>query len=112
MSLIVKERRIGPITMLELGERLTLEGVAELHEKLQSLVAAGRLSLLLDCSRVTAIDSQGLGILVRHWASVERRGGKLKLVCLSRRMREALELTGLLKVFEAFDDVGLALRSF
>ncbi len=112
MAIIEKERRVGPITILELGERLTIECAGGLHERVQSLVDSGRRALLLDCSRVTVLDSRGLGALVRNWVSVQRHGGKLKLLFLPPQMRTALEITGLLKVFECFDDVGLALRSF
>ena len=111
MPMTINQRKVGPITMLELGERLTIEGVGELREKVDSLVAGGHIALLLDCSQVTAIDSQGLGALVRTWVSLERCGGKLKLIP-SDRMRKVLEITGLHKVIECFDDVGSALRSF
>ena len=111
MPMIINARKVGPITMLELGERLTIEGVGELREKVESLVADGHIALLLDCSQVTAIDSQGLGALVRIWVSLERCGGKLKLIP-SGRMRQVLEITGLHKVIECFDDVGSAFRSF
>ncbi len=112
MAIIGKERKVGPITILELGERLTMEGVGELYEKVQSLLDSGHQELLLDCSRVIAIDSWGVGALVRNWTAVQRRGGKLKLLHLRPLMRGTLEVTGLLKVIEWFDEPGLALRSF
>ncbi len=111
MPTIINERKVGPITLLELGERLTIEGVGELREKVERLVADSHTALLLDCSQVTAIDSQGLGALVRTWVSLKHRGGKLKLIH-SVRVREVFEITGLQKVIECFDDVGSALRSF
>ena len=112
MSVIASENTIGAVTLLELIGRLTSETVAEVHEKLHNLAASGRTAVLLDCSRVTAIDSRGLGNLVRDWVSIEQRGGQLKLLRLSERMREAITLTGLHKLFQCFDDVGVALRSF
>ncbi len=112
MPAVVKERKVGPVTLLELGERLTADEVDGLSEKLQSLVAAGHLSVLLDCSKVTSIDSRGVGALVWGWTSVKKRGGKLKLLSLPPRMQAVLQVTGLLDVFEYFDDVTLALRSF
>jgi anti-anti-sigma factor len=112
MPVITRETTVGSVTLLTLGGRLTTKSIGELHEKLQKLADTGRTALLLDCSQVTAIDSRGLGSLVRHSVSLERRGGTLKLLRLSPRMAEAFELTGLRKVFECFDDVSLALRSF
>lgn len=112
MPLVLHERNIGPITLLELDERLTLEHVPELRHKLEELAAQGRRSLLLDCSRITVVDSRGIGGLVRNWTSVNSQGGKLKLLHPSSRFREVLQIVGLHKVFESFDDIGAALHSF
>lgn len=112
MPAVARERKVGPVAFLELGERLTSNEVDGLSEKLQGLIASGQLSVLLDCSGVTSIDSRGIGALVWGWTSVKRRGGKLKLLCPPPRMQGALEVTGLLKIFEWFDDVTPALQSF
>jgi len=112
MSAIVSERNVGPVTLLELGQRLVGTSTGELHKKLKDLIEAGRTELLLDCSQVSAIDSQSLGTLVREWVSAERHGGKLKLLRPSPQMREALEITRLSPLIETFDDLSAALRSF
>jgi len=108
----LEERDVGPVTLLELNGRLTLQTVGALRLKVDTLVAKGRTLLLLDCRQVTAIDSWGLGGLVRAWVSVGRQGGKLKLLQPSPHLRDTLRLTGLVKVIELFDDLSLALRSF
>jgi anti-anti-sigma factor len=112
MSLVLQERNIGPITLLELSERLTLEHVPELRRKVEELAAQGRRSLLLDCSRITVVDSRGIGGLMRDWISLRNQGGKLKLLNPSARLRELLKIVGLHKIFESFDDIGAALHSF
>lgn len=112
MPAIVSERNVGPVTLLELGGRLVGESTGELRQKLEGLIEAGRAELLLDCSQVTAIDSQALGTLVREWVSAERHGGKLKLLRPSSQMRQALNVTRLSPLIESFDDVSAALRSF
>ena len=113
MSGIVKERQAGSVTVLELTGRLTMGvGSEALEEKLQSLITSGRLALLLDCSQVTGIDSQGIKALVRAVTSVEKRGGKLKLLKIPRRVRGVLEVTRLLTVMESFEDEEAALQSF
>jgi anti-sigma B factor antagonist len=111
MPAIVNERRVGPVTILELGPRLTLAEGSELHNVVSGLLDSGSQAVLLDCSRVAFIDSLGIGGLVRTWRSVGKRG-KLKLFGLPPYLREVLQITGLLKVMDSFDDVGLALRSF
>ena len=112
MPLVLRERSIGPITLLELSERLTIEYVPELRDRLQTLAGQGRRSFLLDCSQVRVVDSQGIGGLVRDWVSLKNRGGKLKLLNPSVRLREVLQVVGLHKVIESFDDIEPALRGF
>ncbi len=112
MPLVLRERSIGPITLLELSERLTIEYVPELRDKLQNLAAQGHRFFLLDCSQISVVDSQGIGGLVRDWLSLKSRGGKLKLLNPSVRLREALQIVGLQKVIECFDDIEPALRGF
>jgi anti-anti-sigma factor len=112
MQLVLHERNVGPITLLELGERLTIENVPELRDKVQDLVIRGRRSLLLDCSRIRTVDSQGIGGLVRNWVSLKTQGGRLKLLNPSLRMREILEVVGLQEVIGSFEDIEEALRNF
>jgi len=112
MPLILRQSNVGPVTLLDLGERLTIENISELRDALGDIADQGRLYALLDCSRVSAIDSQGIGVLVGNWVSLKNRGGKLKLVHPSVRVRQVLEIVGLHKVIECFDDIGQALRSF
>lgn len=112
MPFVVSQSSIGPVTLLELGERLIIDNVPELRDTLQSLADQGHLDFLLDCSRVTAVDSQGIGSLVGNWVSLKNRGGKLKLLHPSARLHQVLQIVNLYKVIESFDDIGPALRSF
>jgi anti-sigma B factor antagonist len=112
MRLVLHERNVGPITLLELGERLTIENVPELRDRVQDLAIQGRRSLLLDCSQIRAIDSQGIGGLVSNWLSLKKQGGRLKLLNPSVRMREVLNIAGLQKLLECFDNIEVALRNF
>ena len=112
MPFVLSQSNIGPVTLLELGERLIIDNVPELRDTLQSLADQGHLDLLLDCSRITAVDSQGIGSLVGNWVSLKNRSGKLKLLHPSPRLHQVLQVVGLHKVIESFDDIGPALRSF
>jgi anti-sigma B factor antagonist len=112
MPLVLRERTVGPITLLELGDRLTIENVPELRDKIQSLVERRRLSVLVECNQITTVDSQGLGGLVRNWLSLKSRGGHLKLLSPSRRLLELLNMTRLNDVIESFDDIEAALSGF
>ena len=113
MSTVGSERKVGSVTILALSGRLFLgEASEELDQKLQSLLAEGKVNLLLDCSDVTGIDSQGIKSLVRGVISTQKRGGRLKLLKISHRLREILIITHLLTVIEAYDSEEAALTSF
>jgi anti-sigma B factor antagonist len=110
---VEESRRVGSVQVLTLSGRLVFgDGAEALDASLQNLIARGERALLLDCSGVTAIDSEGICPLVRNAVSLHKRGGHLKLLKLSPHVRLVLEVTRLLTVIEAFDDEQAALHSF
>lgn len=111
-STSLSTRHVGPVTLIQLGNRLTTDTIAPLHQAITASLGEGRKEFLLECDQVEAVDSQGLGMLVRHWVSVERQGGRLKLLRPSPSLRQALQLTRLADVIPSFEDVSVALRSF
>jgi anti-sigma B factor antagonist len=109
----MKERQVGEVTILELKGRVALgEGAQTLNDKLQTLIEQGRLKLLLQCSEVTILDSQGISSLVRGVISTRKRGGQLKLLKLSPRAHRVLDITHLLTFIQSFEDEAEALASF
>jgi anti-sigma B factor antagonist len=68
--------------------------------------------IVLDLANVTRIDSSGLGTLVALYASARRVGGDVKLANPSDHVREALQITRLVTVFEVFDKAEDAIASF
>lgn len=113
MAPSVKARQVGKVTIVAPGERLMVGRTAEVvDKKLQDAIAGGSRALLLDCSQVGFIDSQGIKVLVRAFTSLQRNGGKLKLLKLSSQVHKVLEITHLLTVMESFEDEAAALRSF
>jgi anti-anti-sigma factor len=111
MPLFLSQRTVGSVTILELGEQLKVENVPEFRDTLQHLGEQGRACLLLDCSRIHSVDSQGIGSLVGNWVSLKKRGTKLGLLNPSARLRDVLQNVGLQGVIESFDDIGKALIS-
>jgi anti-sigma B factor antagonist len=109
----IAERSVGPVTILALSGRLVLDdGDALLRQRVDDLVARGRLQIIADLTALDYVDSAGIGILIAKYLSVRRRGGDLKLLRLSSRTHHALEITHLLTVFEAFESEEDAVRSF
>ena len=113
MAFAVKERRSGPVVIVELTGRLTMgEATDKLDEALRKLIEGGERALLLDCAGVPVVDSQGIKSIVWGLTSVQKRGGKLKLLRITPRVRDVLDMTRLLTVIETFDDEPGAVASF
>lgn len=113
MSLKIDIRSMRNVQVVDVAGRITLgDGASELRETLRSLARAGNKRILLNLGEVTYIDSSGLGVLVSGFASVRNQGGQLKLLNLTRRVKDLLLITKLFTVFEVFEDEGIALRSF
>jgi anti-sigma B factor antagonist len=109
----IEERPVGDVTVLTLKGRLVLDdGDDSLRERVERLIAAGRVRLLLDMAAVDYVDSAGVGVLVAKYLSVRRRGGDLRFVHLSPRVMHVMEIAHLLTIFQSFDSEQAALGSF
>ena len=113
MVVVFKERNAGRVTILEcVGRQTAGEGKEALNDRVQALLAEGRILLLVHLSQVSSIYSEDIGAFVRAFISTGRCGGKLKLLRLSPRVRQVLDATRLFNVLEAFDDESAAIASF
>ena len=111
--MVIEERIIGDVTILDLKGKMTLgEGDELLKDKINSLIHQGQKKLLLNLEGVPYIDSAGLGEIVRTYTTVSRQGGNLKLVNLTKRITDLLSIAKLLTVFETFETEPEALKSF
>lgn len=109
----ITERHAGPVAVLELSGRLVAdEGACLCLQQVSLLVIAGWLNVLVDLRNVTYIDSGGVGSLVASFVHVSKRGGRLKILSPSPRASHVLDISGLVDVFEVFDNEADALRSF
>ena len=109
----IVERQVEDVTILDLhGKILIGEGDDALRDAVTRLVDGGRTKLLLNLADVPYVDSAGLGEIVRCYTTVSRKGGRLKLVNLTKKIQDLLAITKLLTVFETYDSEGDAVRSF
>jgi anti-sigma B factor antagonist len=109
----VEERQLGDVMILDLNGRLTLgDNSVRLKDKINSVLQAGGLNILLNLGDVSYIDSGGLGQLISSFKGVERENGRLKLFNLGKKSKELLAMTKLVTVFDTFDTEHEALASF
>ena len=112
MSMTLKPRRIDDVVILDLSGRITIgEGTLMLRQQIQKLLDAGDAKFLLNLADVDYIDSSGLGELVTSFTTVRNKNGQLKLLNLTRRVRDLLQITKLLTVFDTFDNETEALKT-
>ena len=112
MSMLVNPRRLDDVVILDLSGRITMgEGTLVLRDRIGKLLASGHQKFLLNLADVDYIDSSGLGELVSLFTTVRNQGGQLKLLNLTRRVQDLLQITKLLTVFEVFNNEAEALKT-
>ncbi|HEY4492639.1 MAG TPA: STAS domain-containing protein [Acidobacteriota bacterium] len=103
----------GSVTVIEPKGKITIgEGDVLLREEISKLLAENKKQLVLDLSGVSYMDSAGVGELVSVYTSVKNRGGDLKLSCLTKKIKDLLQITQLMTIFETFETTGEAISSF
>jgi anti-sigma B factor antagonist len=113
MSLYATYRDSGKVTVVDLGGRIVLgDGSALLRKTVRQLLEDNRVRILINLADVDYIDSSGIGELVHAYSSVKTRGGELKLLHLTKKVRDLLQITKLYTVFDVHSDEAAAIRSF
>ena len=106
-------RDLGNIRVIELSGKITIgTGDVKIRELVNQALEDGKKEILFDLGDVKAIDSSGIGEMVACYTTVTKRGGHLKLMHLSPKINDILQVTQLITVFDVFDDEREAVGSF
>ncbi len=106
-------RQINGVSIVDLSGRITLgEGSVMLRDAVRDLIAKGQKKILLNLGDVSYIDSSGIGELVSAFTTVRNHGGELKLLNLTKKVHDLLQITKLYTVFDVKDDEAAAVGSF
>jgi anti-sigma B factor antagonist len=106
-------RQVDGVTIVDLSGRITLgEGSTMLRDIVREMIAKGTKKILLNLGDVTYIDSSGIGELVSAFTTVRNGGGELKLLNLTKKVHDLLQITKLYTVFDIKDDEAKAIQSF
>ena len=109
----IESRTVGDVRILDCSGKITLgEGTMSIRNTVRDLLQSGHKKIVLNLADINYIDSSGVGELVSTYTTVVNNGGRLKLLNLTKKIRELLAITKLLTVFEAYDDEKRALASF
>ncbi len=113
MTMKTSTRQVNGVTVVDLSGRITLgEGSVVLRDTVRDLLTKGNKKILLNLGQVNYIDSSGIGELVSAFTTVRNQGGDLKLLNLTKKVHDLLQITKLYTVFDVRDDEAGAVKSF
>lgn len=113
MVLRMDTREVNGTIIIDLAGQITMgEACAALRDEIRDQTGHGFKKILLNLAEVNYIDSAGLGELTAAFTSVRNRGGELKLLKLTKRVHDLMQITKLYTVFDVYDDEKAATASF
>ena len=113
MSMKVNTRQVDGVTILDLSGRITLgEGSVTLRDTIRDLISKGQKKILLNLAEISYLDSSGLGELVTAYTTTKNAGGEMKLLNLTKKVQDLLQITKLYTVFDVKDDETNTVSSF
>ena len=111
MSMKVGSRQVDGVTIVDCSGRITLgEGSVILRDTVRDLLAKGNKKIVLNLQDVNYIDSSGIGELVSAFTTTKNQGGELKLLNLTKKVNDLLQITKLYTVFDVKDDEASAVK--
>jgi anti-sigma B factor antagonist len=109
----IETRTIGDIQILDCSGKITLgEGTMTVRNAVRDILKDNGRKIILNLADVNYIDSSGIGELVSTYTTVTSSGGEFKLLNLTKKIHELLQITKLLTVFQVFDNEQEVLASF
>jgi anti-sigma B factor antagonist len=109
----ISVRQVDGVTIVDCSGRITLgEGSVTLRDTVREILAKGQKKILLNLADVNYIDSSGIGELVSAFTTTKNQNGELKLLKLTKKVNDLLQITKLYTVFDVKDDETAAVKSF
>jgi anti-sigma B factor antagonist len=113
VNLKVSTRQVDGVSIVDCSGRITLgEGSVVLRDTVKDLLSKGQKKILLNLGDVNYIDSSGIGELVSAYTTARNQGGELKLLKLTKKVHDLLQITKLYTVFDVKDDETEAVKAF
>jgi len=113
MNMTTNTRQVGSITVVNIGGQIVLgKESAALRDLVRDLLGKGHRQILFNLGEVSYIDSTGLGTLVGAFTSVKNQNGELKLLNLTNKVRDVMQITKLYTVFDILKYEEEGIKSF
>jgi anti-sigma B factor antagonist len=106
-------RQVGDVNVVDVVGRVTLgEGSSSLGDALRGLAGKGSKKVVVNFAEVSYIDSSAIGELISGYSTLSKVGGQLKLMGLSKRVKDLLLITKNYTIFDIHDTEAAAMGSF
>lgn len=107
----ISEKRIGDVNVISLSGRLDAYSADEVEKKLDSLIDAAQVRLVISLEKLEYISSSGLRVFLAALKKVKKQQGDIKLACLKPYIKEVFDIAGFTQLFNMFDTEEAAVNS-
>ena len=113
MSIKARTVESGTIAIVEIRGSLVGDGDTDaLREAVVDFIEQGNKRLIINLQKATYINSSGIGSIIAAHTSYVRNGGEVRLSGISNSIQNLLAVTKLIDVFEVYDTIDEAIKSF
>ena len=108
----ILEKRTGNVNVISLGGRLDAKSSNDMERKLDSLISADQVQLVVSLEQLEYISSSGLRVLLAALKKVRKQKGDIRLACLKPYVKDVFDIAGFTQLFIIFDAEEAAVNSF
>jgi anti-sigma B factor antagonist len=108
----ISEKSVENVNVISIAGRLDAYAASDVERKLDSLITAGHVCLVVDLSHLEYISSSGLRVLLAAIKRAKKEQGDIRLASLQPSVKEVFDIAGFTQLFRLFDKEGEAVSSF
>lgn len=109
VELQIKTQTVEGATLLEVAGELEIYTAPRLQEQIETQLAQGQKTLIVNLGQVEFIDSTGLAVLNAARVRLRDQGGTLLLICDKERVLRPFQISGLDHLFSIYPTTAAAL---
>ncbi len=103
---------IGTSLVFSITGELDDHAAIKIRERIDDILLRKEIkNIIFDFSMLTMMDSAGIGLIIGRYKLIKARGGEVVLVIGNSPAKKILKMSGLLKIFKAYDDLSSALTA-
>ncbi|TYQ16397.1 UNVERIFIED_CONTAM: SpoIIAA-like anti-anti-sigma regulatory factor [Acetivibrio alkalicellulosi] len=81
------------------------------RQKIDSeLIKSSTKNMVFDFSNVSFMDSSGIGVIIGRYKNIQKLNGKLAITNINEQIKRIFEMSGLLKIIPAYQNIDDAIK--